>query len=66
MPLVLYIYLDLIHGLFLGQPEIRKLPGSQVQNWTNEQKRAWLSHEIDEFLKVCVHRVSQWNGGIRQ
>lgn len=59
MMIVLYIKfnLDLIHWLFLGQPEIRKLPGSQF-NWTNEQKRAWLSKEIDEFLKEYVYTES--------
>ena len=34
---------------------IRKLPRSEeLKNWSNEQKRAWLSSEIDTFLKAYV------------
>ena len=40
---------------FLGKPVIRKLPSSgELKNWDNEQKRAWLSSEIDTFLKAYV------------
>ena len=40
---------------FLGTPGIRKLPSSaELKNWSNEQKRAWLSSKINTLLKACV------------
>ena len=36
-------------------PTVRKLPDSAIlKKWGNDQKRVWLSNEIDEFLKVYV------------
>ena len=39
----------------LGKPVIQKLPRSEeLKNWSNEQKRAWLSTKIDTFIKAYV------------
>lgn len=42
-----------------GEPTLRKLPDKRImKTWGNEQKRAWLSDEVNEFIRVFVFTQS--------
>ena len=43
-----------------GFPTVRQIPEpATMRRWGNDQKRAWLSNEIDEFLNVFVFKHHQ-------